>query len=82
MCEVLSPTNAAHDRVTKRNLYARHGVPHYWIVDPAERTLEALTLDPSTKLWIEIGSYDATAVARVPPFEAVELELARLFPPE
>jgi Uma2 family endonuclease len=81
ICEVLSPSNAAHDRVTKRNLYARHGVAHYWIADPFERTLEALQLDASTKLWVEIGSYDATAVARVPPFDAVELELGRLFPP-
>ncbi|NUP11436.1 MAG: Uma2 family endonuclease [Polyangiaceae bacterium] len=41
ICEVLSPSNQAHDRVTKRHLYAEHGVPFYWLVDPAERTLEA-----------------------------------------
>jgi len=44
ICEVLSPSNAAHDRVTKRRLYAKHEVPYYWLVDPQTRTLEALRL--------------------------------------
>jgi len=29
MCEVLSPSTAARDRVTKRALYAKSGVAHY-----------------------------------------------------
>lgn len=70
---------ASHDRVTKRRLYAEHGVPFYWIVDPAEGTLEALRLENGA--WVEAAVLDATAVARVPAFEAIELPLARLFPP-
>jgi Uma2 family endonuclease len=42
--EVLSPSTAAIDRSTKRELYARHGVPFYWIVDPEGRAIEALAL--------------------------------------
>lgn len=79
ICEVLSPSNAAHDRVTKRNLYARAGVAHYWLVDPAERVLEALALRDA--MWLEVGVYDETAVARIAPFEAIEIEVGRLFPP-
>jgi Uma2 family endonuclease len=78
VCEILSPSNAATDRVTKRKLYASHGVPYYWIVDPVARTLEAVRLESGR--WVEIGSYDDTAVARIEPFEAVELEVGRLFP--
>ncbi|MFO0551678.1 MAG: Uma2 family endonuclease [Polyangiaceae bacterium] len=78
ICEVLSPSNAAHDRVTKRRLYARHGVRFYWIIDPTEGTLEALRLEEGA--WVEVAVLDATEVARIPPFEAVELPLARLFP--
>ncbi|MBI5034442.1 MAG: Uma2 family endonuclease [Chloroflexi bacterium] len=39
--EVLSPSTVRVDRVLKMNTYARHQVPHYWIVDPAAQTLEA-----------------------------------------
>lgn len=60
-------------------IYARGGVRHYWLVDPDARTLEALELRDGS--WVEIGAYDETATARVPPFTDVELEIARLFLP-
>ena len=37
--EILSPSNAETDTETKREAYARAGVPEYWIVRPAERDL-------------------------------------------
>ncbi|MBI2389268.1 MAG: Uma2 family endonuclease [Deltaproteobacteria bacterium] len=79
ICEVLSPTNEAHDRVKKRRLYAKAGVAFYWIIDPAERTLEALRLVDG--VWVDAGSFDEEATARIPPFDSIELEVARLFPP-
>jgi len=42
--EVLS-SKPALDRLVKRDKYARAGVPHYWLVDPALRTFEVLVLD-------------------------------------
>jgi Uma2 family endonuclease len=79
VCEVLSESNEAHDRVTKRALYAKHGVSHYWIVDPEALTLEALSLEGGR--WVDAGSFDATSSARIPPFEHVELPVGRLFLP-
>ena len=79
VCEVLSPSNEAHDRVTKRHLYAEHGVRHYWIIDPEARTLEAMTL--AAGKWVDAGSFDENASARIPPFEAVEIPVGRLFLP-
>jgi Uma2 family endonuclease len=35
--EVQSPSNASYDSRTKREAYARAGVPEYWIVRPATR---------------------------------------------
>jgi Uma2 family endonuclease len=81
VCEVVSPAKPAHDRVTKRRVYAAHGVAYYWIIDPEERTLEALRLDMRTREWIEVGAYDDESRARIAPFDAVELEVGRLFFP-
>lgn len=33
--EILSPATASRDQVSKRDLYLRHGVREYWLVDPA-----------------------------------------------
>lgn len=62
VCEILSPSTSARDRVTKRALYARTGVAHYWLIDP--------------------GVYDDSSTARIAPFDAIELELGRLFLPK
>jgi Uma2 family endonuclease len=35
--EILSPSTAARDQLTKRALYERHGVREYWIVHPIDR---------------------------------------------
>jgi len=78
-CEILSPSSARRDRVTKRHLYAKHGIRHYWLVDPESRTLEALELRDG--VWVEVGVYDDTATARVPPFSELELPIGRLFLP-
>ncbi len=67
------------DRVTKRSLYAAHGLPFSWILDPDARTLEAMQL--SGEHWLDVGSYDEHAVARIAPFDAIEIEVGRLFPP-
>ena len=42
--EVLSPRTAARDRGIKRRRYAAAGVRYYWIVDPANQTLEEYRL--------------------------------------
>jgi Uma2 family endonuclease len=42
--EVLS-SNRRHDLVLKMRKYAQAGLPHYWIVDPRDRVVEAYTLD-------------------------------------
>ena len=38
--EVLSPSTARADRITKRRRYQRAGIPEYWIVDTDARTIE------------------------------------------
>lgn len=79
VCEVLSPGTETRDRTTKRDLYAEHAVPYYWLLDPGARTLEAFELVGAR--WVLLGAYDENAVVRVPPFVEVELPVGRLFLP-
>ncbi len=81
VCEIISPTSIRQDRVAKRRAYAKAGIPHYWIVDPDARTLEALELQSDR--WLEVGTWSEGDVARIAPFEPVEVPVGRLFlPPE
>ena len=43
--EIISPSSTARDWVVKRDLYARHGVKEYWVIDPVERTVWTMILD-------------------------------------
>ncbi len=44
VCEVLSASTRRLDLHGKRPIYAREGVPHLWLVDPADRALDAFEL--------------------------------------
>jgi Uma2 family endonuclease len=43
--EILSPSTAETDRHRKLRLYARFGIPWYWIVDPDARVVEVYRLE-------------------------------------
>lgn len=44
LVELVSPSSVRRDRYDKKELYARFGVKEYWIGDPANQSLEILTL--------------------------------------
>jgi Uma2 family endonuclease len=48
--EVLSPSTARFDRVTKRRRFQRSGVPTYWIVDVDARLVEVWTPEDRSPL--------------------------------
>ena len=45
IAEVLSPSNSAYDLVIKKNLYQKHGVREYWIVDINSRNIHVYRLN-------------------------------------
>ncbi|MCU0292907.1 MAG: Uma2 family endonuclease [Thermoanaerobaculaceae bacterium] len=79
VCEVTSPSTGRNDRVRKADGYLRGGVPHYWLVDLESRTLEAW--EARDGAWVRLGAWTEDDSARIPPFDAVELHIGRLFPP-
>ncbi|ABF90876.1 conserved hypothetical protein [Myxococcus xanthus DK 1622] len=80
VCEVLTPSTAALDRARKLPLYARAGVSHVWLVDPAARTLEVY--QRVKRGWLLTGSYEDDALVRADPFPSSTLELGSLWLPE
>jgi Uma2 family endonuclease len=76
LCETLSAPTIEIDRA-KLDVYAREGVPHVWLVDPEQRTLELLVLRGSS-LSIQ-ATYHGRERVRAEPFDAVEIELAFLW---
>lgn len=76
-CEVLSPSTRSHDQRIKRPLYARAGVPWLWFIDVDARTLSACRLEGGR--WLELGVWGDDDVARIEPFEEIEVHLADLW---
>jgi Uma2 family endonuclease len=74
-CEVISPSTGRIDRSRKMRIYAREGVGHLWIVDPLLRTIEVYRLRDGS--WVVVGVHEGEAPARLEPFDAVELAVAR-----
>jgi Uma2 family endonuclease len=80
ICEVLSKSTEKIDREEKMPIYAEHGVRYAWLVDPIACTLEAYALDESRR-WSEPAVHRGDNRVRVPPFDAIELELGALWAP-
>jgi len=79
LCEVLSDSTEVHDRRDKMPVYARHGVPHVWLVDPILRYIEAFWNDAGAWRPVGPGKWRDDAKVRLPPFENVELDLGSLW---
>ncbi len=47
--EVISPSNSFVDRYTKKKAYFKFGVKEYWIVDPANKSLEIYLLSQKNR---------------------------------
>lgn len=78
VCEVISPSHPQRDRVVKAKLYLNSGVPFYWLLDPESGILEAFAARDAA--WVRLGAWSDRDTARIAPFEAVELDIGRLFP--
>ncbi len=77
VCEVLSPSSVATDRVIKLPIYAREQVGHVWLVDPIACTLEVFAREDGA--WSLVGAWREDAKVRAVPFHAIELDLAILW---
>lgn len=77
ICEIVSESNAAHDRVVKMRAYHQAQVPHYWLLDPVERTLVVMRHAAGGSL--NVLAATAEEVVRPEPFDSVEFLVAAFF---
>jgi Uma2 family endonuclease len=83
VCEVLSASTAIIDRTQKQDIYRQQGIPWLWFVDPVARTIEVLS--NAKDGWLVVGSFGGSTQARMPPFDAVAIDVGTLWnlsPPE
>lgn len=80
VAEVLSPGLERRDRIRKTDLYARLGIPWFWIVDPLEETLEVFELREG--VYGRVQAFDGPTVVRARPFDAVELDMTTWWMPK
>jgi Uma2 family endonuclease len=73
--EILSPSTARYDRLTKRRRYQRAGVPAYWVVDLDARIVEVWTPQDDRPAIIA----DLLTWRPEPTLPALEIDLPALF---
>jgi len=76
VCEILSPSTQDRDRVEKLQTYFQFGVPHYWLVDPIEGTLEVFRCTELAYALV-LSAHRGQRV-RPEPFEAAEFAVDEL----
>ncbi|MEL6184369.1 MAG: Uma2 family endonuclease, partial [Myxococcota bacterium] len=67
VCEVLSPSTSAKDRVLKLPKYGAAGVEHAWLLDPLSQTLEVFSAD-ADGTWRLTAALQGEATMTAPPF--------------
>ena len=77
VCEILSPSTEALDRGPKMAAYGRASVSFAWLVDPADRALEAFLNEGGR--WRPAGAWRGEVAVSARPFEALALELGALW---
>jgi Uma2 family endonuclease len=76
VCEIVSPGHEKKDASVLPLLLKRHRVPYYWLTWPEERVLVAHSHEEGD--WRTTATLKDRGRARIPPFEAVELDLDAL----
>jgi Uma2 family endonuclease len=78
--EVISPSTEDRDRGRKMQMFARFGVPEYWIVDSRLRRLEVYRLDHGG--YALFAQAAGEGLVESPTIAGLSFSVAGLFPPE
>jgi Uma2 family endonuclease len=79
VCEILSASTEKRDRTIKMDAYAKARIPHLWLIDPRQQTLEVFARANDGD-WKKGRSFNSADEVRAVPFDAVSFSLADLWP--
>lgn len=80
VCEILSPSNWINDTQHKRVILEKYKVPFYWLVDPIRKAIQVFELKNNSEHYQIIQVVvEKDGMARLPPFDDLELDLPRIF---
>ncbi|MGH9890945.1 MAG: Uma2 family endonuclease [bacterium] len=77
--EVMSPDDPKRDKDTKRQEYARAGIPEYWLVDVVEGTVTVFRLQADAEQYAVHGVFRAGERAESPALVGFGIEVQELF---
>ena len=78
----VAQTSVIQDRITKAAIYARAGIPCYWIVNVRDRCVEVFRQpDRSRAEYASVTLFSGTQAFGIDAFPAVLFEAAELLPP-
>ncbi len=78
--EIISPGNIKRDRVEKKNLYEHFAVKEFWLVDPANRSVEVYLMDGNAYQLQDLVEGEGKVLSTV--IMGFELEVKELFEPK
>ncbi len=75
--EILSLGSIKRDRITKRKVYERCGVPEFWVIDPSYKSVEIFRLADGA---YELADFiEQTGLVKSTVLEGFELPLDKIF---
>jgi Uma2 family endonuclease len=77
--EVMSPNDPNRDKITKRDEYARAGIPEYWLVDPLEKTVTVFALSEQIGDYATHGVFEIGSLAESASLAGFTVDLSGLF---
>ena len=78
--EIISPGSVERDRYQKRDLYEKHGVREYWLVDPANKSIEILVLKEKGYQLAQVVAEKGNALSHV--IKGLRINHAEIMPQE
>lgn len=76
--EIISPSSVSRDRIEKKNIYEKFGIPEFWLVDPKNEMIEILVLNKE-KNYEHFSYANESGKVKSKILKGFELDLATLF---